>query len=231
MEEKLNLYQKLAKIRAMSDVAQKSKQGFKYTYTDITEILANVTGGMKKYGVSLVPMIVPQTSTITQNELVATKMDKKGTPYDQKTTEFLFTADMVFMWVNDEVPEEIIKVPWFITGSMADPAQSVGAGLTYTTRQFLTAYFQIAQSDLDIDEYRSKQKMAEESEEKAIADSIIKEFDTLVKSFLADNQDKKDEVIAFITKYAKKANYLAIKEPTLAAKLLNDFKTAYIKEK
>lgn len=232
MEEKLNLFQKLAKIRAMSDVAQKNKQGFKYTYTDITEILANVTGGMKKYGVSLIPMIVPNTSSVDKNELVATKFDKKGEAYDQKTTEFLFTADMLFKWVNDEDPAEVIDVPWFITGSMADPAQAVGSGLTYTTRQFLTAYFQIAQSaDIDVDEYRSKQKQAEESESKAIAESIIKDFDVMVKTFLADNQDKKDEVIAFLKKYAKNANYLAIKEPSLASKLVNDFKVTYMKEK
>ena len=52
-EEKLNLIQKLAKIRSISDVAKKDKKGFNYTYTDITEILAKVTAGMKKYNVSL----------------------------------------------------------------------------------------------------------------------------------------------------------------------------------
>ena len=51
-EEALNLFQKLAKIRAISDAAQKNKRGYNYTYTDITEILANVTAGMKKYGSS-----------------------------------------------------------------------------------------------------------------------------------------------------------------------------------
>ena len=53
----------------------------------------------------------------------------------------------------------------------------------------------------------------------------------MVKTFLADNQDKKDEVIAFLKKYAKNANYLAIKEPSLASKLVNDFKATYMKEK
>ena len=60
-QENLNLVQKLAKIRNISDVAKKSKQGYGYTYSDITEILANVTAGMKKYSVSLIPAIVPGT--------------------------------------------------------------------------------------------------------------------------------------------------------------------------
>ena len=50
-EEKLNLIQKLAKIRSIADVVSKDKKGYNYTYADITSILAKITAGMKKYGV------------------------------------------------------------------------------------------------------------------------------------------------------------------------------------
>ena len=192
-EENLSLIKKLAKIRNISDVAQKNKQGYGYTYTDITEILANVTAGMKKYGVSLLPSIVPGTSKIEQVTTVNTKTDKQGRTYDKKDTEMLFSADMVYKWVNDDNPEEFIEIPWAVVGSQSDPSQSLGSGLTYCSRYFLTNYFQIAQSDLDVDAYRSKQKAAEASEDKAIAEAIIDQFDTILKQFLADNQDKKDE--------------------------------------
>lgn len=79
---------------------------------------------------------------------------------------------MVFKWVNDEDPNDIIEVPWFVTGSQTDPPQALGSGLTYCTRYFLCNYFQIAQSDSDVDTYRNKQKAAEASEEKAIAEGI-----------------------------------------------------------
>lgn len=227
-EENLSLIKKLAKIRNISDVAQKNKQGYGYTYTDITEILANVTAGMKKYGVSLLPSIVPGTSKIEQVTTVNTKTDKQGRTYDKKDTEMLFSADMVYKWVNDDNPEEFIEIPWAVVGAQSDPSQSLGSGLTYCSRYFLTNYFQIAQSDLDVDAYRSKQKAAEASEDKAIAEAIIDQFDTVLKQFLADNQDKKDEVKKFITKYVKNANYPAIKDPALASKLLEDFKTTYI---
>lgn len=227
-EENLSLIKKLAKIRNISDVAQKNKQGYGYTYTDITEILANVTAGMKKYGVSLLPSIVPGTSKIEQVTTVNTKTDKQGRTYDKKDTEMLFSADMVYKWVNDDNPEEFIEIPWAVVGAQSDPSQSLGSGLTYCSRYFLTNYFQIAQSDLDVDAYRSKQKAAEASEDKAIAEAIIDQFDTILKQFLADNQDKKDEVKKFITKYVKNANYPAIKDPALASKLLEDFKNTYI---
>lgn len=230
MEEKLNLYQKLAKIRAISDVAKKNKKGYNYTYTDVTEILANVTAGMKKYGVSLIPSIVPNTGSVSQNVLNNTKFDKTGKAYVQTVTEMLFSAEMIFKWVNDESPDEFIDVPWFITGSMSDCAQAMGAGLTYTLRQFLTTFFQIAQADTDIDAYRSKQKAAEVSEEKAIAEQIVSEFDKLLKEYLADHSEEGDAVKKFISKYAKNANYFTIKDPKLAAKLLEEFKHTYLNE-
>lgn len=229
MAEELNLVQKLAKIRAISDAVSKDKKGYNYTYADITDILAKVTAGMKKYGVSLIPQIVPNTANVSQNVVVNTKFDKTGKSYENTVTEMLVKADMIFKWVNDDNPTECIEVPWFVTGSQGDPSQAFGSGLTYCTRYFLTSYFQIAQSNTDVDEYRSKQKEAEVSEDKAIAEEIIAQFDSMVKGFLTDNQDKQDSVKKFIGKYAKNANYFAIKEPNLASKLLSDFKSTFLK--
>lgn len=227
----LNLYQKLAKIRMIADVAAKDKRGFNYSYADITQILAKVTAGMNKYGVSLIPGIVHESFDVQKVELRNTKVNKKGEIYEDVSTEMLVSADMEFTWVNNDDPSETIIVPWVMTGSQSDPSQATGSGLTYCTRYFLTNYFQIAQKDVqDVDEYRSKQKEAELAEKKAIAASIIEEFDLLMKKFLPDNQDKVEDVKKFISKYVKGGNYFNIKEPEVAAKLLNDFKTTYIRE-
>ncbi len=230
MQEKLNLVQKLAKIRSMSDAVAKSKRGYNYSYEDITEILANVTAGMKRYGVTLIPTIIPGTSEVSQNVVRKTKIDKTGKPYECVTTEMLYSADMLFRWVNDENPSETVEVPWFVTGSQEDPSQAFGSGLTYCTRYFLTSYFQIARSDNDVDGYRSRQKAASEAEDKALANELIASFDTLLREFLATNPDKAEETKKFISKYVKNANYLQIKEPALAAKLKDDFENTYLKE-
>lgn len=227
MAEEMNLYQKLAKIRAISDVAQKSRKGYGYSYTDITEILANVTAGMKKYGVSLIPSIVPGTASVQQNVVVNTKVDKTGRSYENKATEMLVCAEMVFRWVNNDNPNEVIDVPWIITGAQGDPSQAFGSGISYCTRYFLCSYFQIAQTDSDVDEYRSKQKEAEVAESKAIAEEIIKALDIEIKQFLADNPDKTDDVKKLITRFVKNGNYFAIKEPNLAGKLLEDFRNIF----
>ena len=230
MSDVLNLYQKLAKIRALSDVVKKEKSGYGYKYADITTILANITAGMKKYCVSLIPAIVPGTMDVSRNVVTNTKFDKQGNSRTTTTTEMLVKAEMTFTWVNDENPEERIVVPWVVTGSQSDPSQALGSGLTYCTRYFLTNYFEIAQADSDVDTYRSKQKAAEASEDKQIAESIIDKFDELIKAYLADHADKKEELSRFVKRFVKDGNYFKIKEPSLAAKLLKDFQTAFITE-
>ena len=229
MSQNLNLIQKLAKVRSVSDAVMKYKKGYGYTYTDINEILAKVTAAMAKNEVSLIPIVTPETAKVEVVTTTNTKVTKDGTPYDNTNTEMLVTGDMVFRWVNDADPSEHLDVPWFVVGAQSDPSQAFGSGLTYCTRYFLTNFFQIAQVETD-DEYRSKQKEAAETEERAIADSIIKEFDTMLRMYLADNQEKKEEVSAFISRYAKKSDYTKIKEPKLAAKLVSDFRAEFMKE-
>lgn len=228
--EQLNLVQKLAKIRAMTEAIQKNKDGFNYKYVDSVEILARVTAGMKKYGISLIPSISPGTARVTQNVTKTVKMNKQGQTVETISTEMLFSADMVFTWVDDSNPADKIEVPWVLVGAQGDPSQAAGSALSYMTRYFMLNYFQIATPENDVDAYRSKQKAAEVAEEKAVAESIIAQFDEMLKPYLADNPKKKDDVQKFISRYAKNANYFAIKEPNLAAKLMNDFKNTYLKE-
>lgn len=229
-DEKLNLTQKLAKIRTIADVVKKNKKGFGYTYADITEILVKVKAGMDKYGVSLIPEIMHGTSNVELQQFSTTKVDKTGAVVETKTAEYLVTSNMIFHWKDDETGDSI-DIPWLIIGAQSDPSQAFGSGLTYCTRYFLTEYFQIPQVDSDVDAYRSKQKEAAEAEDKAVAAAIIEEFDLALKTYLADHPDESDDIKAFIGRYAKNSNYKTIKEPAMAAKLAADFDSKYTKSK
>lgn len=228
MEKKLTLVEKLASIKSIADAVEKDKRGFNYKYADITSILAKVNAGMKKYGVSLIPMVTPGTTKIEKLDLVNTKVDKTGKAYDSKSVEMLVSADMIFRWVNNEDKEDFIDVPWVVVGSQGDPSQAFGSALTYCTRYFMCNYFQIALPDTDVDTYRTKQKEAEEAEGKSIAKGIIEEFDTTVKMYLADHAEKKDEVVKFVGKYVKGANYNNITNPLIASKLKEDFAANFL---
>lgn len=225
-EVKLNLYQKLACIRKLVDIVKRDKAAFKYKYSDINEILAKVKGGMEKYGVSLIPEIQPGTSSVAVNTFVQKKADASGQTYEVATHEYLVNAEMHFVWINNDNPEEQIVVPWYVVGSQADPSQAFGSGVTYCTRYFLLSYFQIAQ-DNDVDGYISKKREATEAESREQAAEIIKTMDTSVKAYLADNPDKRPEVLSFTKRFQKDGNYNKITEPLLAAKMLNDFKVEF----
>ena len=216
----------------MVDVIKKEKTGFNYKYTDISEILAKVKTGMKKYGISLIPTIVPDTLIVEPVTFVKTKIDRTTKqPYDETKVEMVIKADTIMEWINNDDPSEKIIVNWVVTGCQEDPSQALGSALTYCERQFLTAYFHIATVDNDVDTYRSKQREAEEAENKAIVDEIIKSIDEMSKEYVANAKDvdvAKKELLALTGKYVKGGNYKKIDNVALAAKLLQEFKDTFL---
>ena len=228
MAETLNLYQKLAKIRKQVEVVQKNKSGYGYKYVTDDELLAKITAGMDKYGVSLKPDIVPGTMRVEPYTYKKTKRDKNGT-YEEIVNEFIDVADMVYTWVNNENPTEEIRVNWVMVGQQSDASQCLGSGLTYSMRYFLLKYFNVATPDDDPDNWRSKQKAAEAAEDKAIAEQIINTVDIVIKSFLAENPKRGEEVKKLVSKYVKGGNYFNITESALATKLLEDFNATFVK--
>lgn len=230
-QQSLNIYQKLAKIRKQVEVIQRNKKGYGYTYVSEDEILAKISGFMDKYALSLIPSVVHNSSIVSPYSTKKTKSTNKGEIYEENVNEVLVSADMVFTWVNNENPEERVDVPWILVGHQSDGSQSFGSGLSYAMRYFLLKFFNIATPDDDPDKWRSKQRAAGAAEDKMIAEEIIASFDTMVKEFLASNQDKTEEVKKFVAKYVKGGNYFAITESVLASKLLADFKETFkIKE-
>ena len=62
---KLNIYEKLAKIRKNVEVLQKNASGYGYKYVSEDLILEKITGLMDRYGLSLIPSIVQGSTAVT----------------------------------------------------------------------------------------------------------------------------------------------------------------------
>lgn len=231
VEQALNIYQKLAKIRKQVEVIQKNKSGYGYKYVSEDEILAKISAFMDKYSLSLIPSVVSSSSTVSPYNTKKTRSTKDGQIYEENVNEVLVSADMVFTWVNNDNPQERVDVPWILVGHQSDGSQSFGSGLSYAMRYFLLKFFNIATPDDDPDKWRSKQRAAGVAEDKMIAEQIIQTVDETIKDFLAENQGKADDVKKFVSKYVKGGNYFTITESVLASKLLSDFKETFkIKE-
>ncbi len=203
MAEKLNIYQKLAKIRKPVEVLQKNKQGFGYRYVTEDVILSKITGLMDKYQVSLIPNILYGTTKVEPYTYSKTKSTKDGKIYEEKVKEILVTCDMDWQWVNNDNPEDRIVIPWTAVGQQVDASQALGSGLSYSSRYFLLKFFNVATSDEDPDNWRKLQKEAEEAEEKEISAKIIEKIHSIVMAHLEKNPDDKTKVISLTKKYAK----------------------------
>lgn len=223
-----NIYQKMARIRKNVEVLKKDRSGYGYDYVSDEQILAQITGMMDKLHISLVPEIVPGTSKAEPYHYTKQKFDKDSRSWrNEDINEIIVQQDMLWHWVNNDDPQERITVPWYSVGQQADASQAFGSGLSYSSRYFKLVYFNVATTKDDPDNWRSRQKSAEVAEQKAIAMEIISKVDTMVNDHLKAYPDDRDAVILLVKKYAKEkgkpsANYNAIVDPALAAKLQAD---------
>lgn len=230
--EEMNLYQKFAKIRKMVGAVQKNRQGYGYTYVDEEALLPYITAGMEKYHLSLFPGTVGGT---THSELVhytKTKVNKdkqtgQVTVYEEQVNEYLVQSDMVFTWVNNDNPTETLCVPWTLVGCQGDASQAFGSGLTYSNRYFLLKFFNVATTNDDPDNYRSKQAAAIAEEERVTTEGILDEVERIVLVTLKNNPDAKPEIIKCIKKIAGVNDYAKITKPTVAAEVLEAIKSKF----
>lgn len=162
----MTLHQKILKIADMAGVLQKSKSGFSYKYVPEEDIQAKVTAGLQKYGIMLYNSIVPGTLNVMP--ISYEKYDAKN-KVNKPVNEVIVSADMTYTWVNADNPDERVETTWAFVGQMEDAAQAMGAGLTYANRYYLMKQLQLATTESDPDNYRSKQKAAEDYEEETEA--------------------------------------------------------------
>ena len=176
-EEKLNIHQKLLKIADMAGVLQKNKDGFNYRYVTEEEIQAKITAGMQKYGVMLYPSLVPQTLVVMPyhyDKAKTKKVERKDdsgkkvfeiVDYTVPVNEIIVHAEVLYKWVDVESPADTVECYWAYIGQMEDASQAFGAGATYGNRYYLMKALQLATTEDDPDNYRSKQKAAENYED------------------------------------------------------------------
>lgn len=212
-KEDLNIYQKLAKIRKMVGVIQRTKQGYGYKYVPEDEVLARISAGMERHKVSLIPIIKPGTFKIEPYKSV----DKKG----KDSYEIIVMGDMQFKWVNDENPDDCVVVDWALTGQQSDSSQAFGSGLTYCQRYFLLKYFQVATVDDDPDNWRSKKKEAEDAELEEALGKLRDEIISISSSKIKAGANK-EEIYDIIAKNNNgKKNPNSIKDISIANEILS----------
>lgn len=236
-EQKLNIYQKLAKIRKNVEVLNKNASGYGYKYVSEDQILEKMTGLMDRYGLSLIPSIIPGSTNVSPYHYAETKAKKDGETYEKHTNEVLVSADMCYTWVNNENPSERIEVPWMFVGQQADASQAFGSGLSYANRYFLLKTMLSATVEDDPDNWRSRQKEAALSEEREVAKEIVAKIHSTVTAYVAEHADQRDALIEAIKSVAVDKNgkatnnYNAVVDPVVASNLWKKLNDSFFHEK
>ena len=222
----MNLHQKLLKIANMAGALQRTKAAYGYKYVPEEDIQAKVTAGMQKYGVMLYHSVVPGTL----NVVPITYTNKSN----KTCNEVIVYADTTYTWVNTDNPEERIENTWVFVGQMEDAAQAFGAAETYANRYYLMKSLQLATTESDPDNYRSKQQQAEDFEEneaKKRLGKAIKEVVDMGSTLIKGGMDK-SEMMAIVAKHNNgNGNPSSIDSEEVCKKIIAEFQEISAKHK
>lgn len=180
-EQKMNLHQKLVEIRKSIDVFKKDSTGYGYRYVSGTQILSKIKDKMDELQVLLVPHVMNQSHTTFNYK------DKKG----NGKTDFIVTADMKYIWVNAENPDEQIEIRWQTMGQQDDISKAFGSGLTYSERYFLLKFFGVPTDDDDPDA-RDTTGKKESQNERLATDRQLNYIDSLLKKKVTKDYNLED---------------------------------------
>lgn len=172
----LNLYQKIADVKANIDGFTKDTKGYNFTYVSGSQILHRIRNKMIEHRLLLIP------STSNEKWTTHTYKNKKG----HEVIDFIVEMDLNYKWVNADKPEEQLDISYHAFGQQSDISQAHGTALTYSERYFLMKFFNIPTDEDDADAKEKQEKYTKVSPE--IKELLQKEIEDFVKEVEINNQ-------------------------------------------
>ena len=167
--KKLNLFQKIAEVKANIDGFTKDTKGYNFSYVSGSQILHRIRKKMIEHNLLLVP------STSNENWTTHTFKNKRG----QEVTEFIVEMDLNYTWINADKPEEKFEVSYHAYGQQSDISQAHGTALTYAERYFLMKFFNIPTDEDDADAKQKQEKYATSSNQ--LKELLRQEADSFIE--------------------------------------------------
>lgn len=182
MTEELNIYQKIADVKANIDGFTKDKKSYNYSYVSGSQVLHRIREKMLEHNL----LLFPYTANETCEQIEVTRFNKKANK-EVTTTEFLVKLKMIYTWINADNPQEKQIVDFWATGQQDDPAKAYGTALTYAERYFLMKFFNIPtdEDDADAKEKQDKYSKVDPKNIETLENEITM-FSELMKSINKD---------------------------------------------
>ncbi|AVO02332.1 single-stranded DNA-binding protein [Staphylococcus simulans] len=167
MTQEMNLFQKIADVKANIDGFTKDTKGYNYSYVSGSQVLHRIRSKMIEHNL----LLVPSTTEENYKKIEVTRFNKKANR-EVTTSEFVVEMKLTYVWINADKPEEKLEVPFFAVGQQDDVSKAHGTALTYSERYFLMKFFNIPTDEDDAD---AKQKREQYTKPDAKAIGTLKE--------------------------------------------------------
>lgn len=172
-KQELNLFQKIADVKANIDGFTKDAKSYNYSYVSGSQVLHRIRNKMIENNL----LLVPKTSEENYKQIDVTRFNKKA-GREITTSEFIVEMKLTYVWINADKPEEQFEVTFYAVGQQDDVSKAHGTALTYAERYFLMKFFNIPTDEDDADAKQKQERYATSSNQlkellKQEADSFI----------------------------------------------------------
>ncbi|MDA9472083.1 ERF family protein [Enterococcus sp. 5H] len=155
-EAKLNVYQKLAKVRKKVPYLKKDQKSNQYSYVGSSGVLGALNEEINKVGLILKPEIINwHVNDNHEQRWMQDKVKKEPIPTDRIT--YFTELEMLMTWVNIDDPQDRVECRWYAQGVDIAGEKGVGKALTYGEKYFMLKFFNIATDDDDPDKFQKEQ--------------------------------------------------------------------------
>ena len=160
-KQELNLFQKIADVKANIDGFTKDAKSYNYSYVSGSQVLHRIRNKMIENNL----LLVPKTSEENYKQIDVTRFNKKA-GREITTSEFIVEMKLTYVWINADKPEEQFEVTFYAVGQQDDVSKAHGTALTYAERYFLMKFFNIPTDEDDADAKEKQEKYSKPNVQK-----------------------------------------------------------------
>lgn len=206
MTEQLNLFQKIADVKANIDGFTKDAKSYNYSYVSGSQVLHRIRNKMIENNL----LLVPKTSEENYKQIDVTRFNKKA-GREITTSEFIVEMKLTYVWINADKPEEQFEVTFYAVGQQDDVSKAHGTALTYAERYFLMKFFNIPTDEDDADAKQKQEKYNKVSSKTVgVLKQEVFDFVDLMKSLGKDVTQQQAESTFGIQDYTSMSEQQAV---------------------
>lgn len=206
MAEQLNLFQKIADVKANIDGFTKDAKSYNYSYVSGSQVLHRIRNKMIENNL----LLVPKTSEENYKQIDVTRFNKKA-GREITTSEFIVEMKLTYVWINADKPEEQFEVTFYAVGQQDDLSKAHGTALTYAERYFLMKFFNIPTDEDDADAKQKQEKYNKVSSKTVgVLKQEVFDFVDLMKSLGKDVTQQQAESTFGIQDYTSMSEQQAV---------------------